>query len=82
MMIFETLRITAIEQNKAADFPSFLMDEIIKLVENRQNYADKINLIEKLITQISNFDLYAGSGCFSDSYGVESIQTTLRQLKL
>lgn len=80
--IFEKLRIIAVQQNQLGEFPFWLMDEVINIADNQQQYQDKKQLIETLLYQINNFDLYAGTGCFDNSFGVEAIQSTLRKLNM
>ena len=82
MELFEKLRAIALQQNLSGEFPSWLLGDIIAITDAPEPYADKLHLVELLIAQISNFDLYAGTGCFGDSVGVETIQSTIRQLSV
>lgn len=76
----ERLKVVALQQDMSGEFPSWLMAEIMVIADNPDRYADKAHLIEMLITQISNFDLYAGTGCFDTSVGAGTIRTTIRQI--
>lgn len=82
MDLFEKLRTIAFQQNQNGEFPTWLMGEIMDITDNPERYKDKEILVEKLISQIANFDQYDGVGCFETSVGIESIQTTLRQVRL
>jgi len=80
--IFEELRTVLTQQNQTGEFPSWLMDEIMGIIDNAEQYKNKKLLIETLTSQIGNFDLYAGAGCFDTGVSAEAIQSTLRQLNL
>jgi hypothetical protein len=82
MSLFEKLRTIASQQNQSGEFPTWLMAEIIGIADNPERYEAKKMLVEKLISEIGNFDQYAGVGCFETSVGIESIQATLRQVRL
>lgn len=77
---FEKLKKIAHQQEQLADFPSWLLADVIEIVDNREQFADKSELIELLICQISDYDPYAGAGCFDTSVGVETIRSTIRQM--
>lgn len=80
MDIFAELRNVATRQSAEGDFPLWLMAEVIAIAGAPKRYAGKLHQVELLVTQISNFDLYAGTGCFDSSVGIETIQSTIRQL--
>ncbi len=86
---FEELRTVATRQNEEGEFPTWLMADIMDIADGPERYADKVHLVEALITQISNFDPYAGAGCFDTSVGAgcfdtsvgaETIGATIRQI--
>jgi len=80
MAMFEKLRSVALQQNQAGDFPVWLLDEVIGIADNPARYIDKKQLVKTLISQIIDYDPYAGAGCFDSSVGAEAIQATLRKL--
>jgi hypothetical protein len=82
MDLFEKLRSVAIQQNQSGEFPSWLLDEILAIADNPDRYGGKEQLIETLVSQISDFDPYAGAGCFNTSVGVATIQLTLHKVNL
>lgn len=80
MNVFEKLKAIALEQNECGDFPAWFMKDIFAITDAPERYTDKINLVELLITQIGNYDAYAGSGCFDVSVSAETIAATIRQI--
>lgn len=80
MELFEELRAVALRQNLGNEFPSWLLSDVMTIADEPELYGDKTHLIELLIDQISNFDPYAGTGCFDTSVGAETIQKTIRQV--
>jgi hypothetical protein len=80
MEIFEKLRAVALQQNLDNEFPSWLLADVMKIADKPELYGEKVQLIELLIDQISNFDPYAGTGCFDTSFRAETIQKTIRQV--
>ncbi|RII29051.1 MAG: hypothetical protein CXR31_04055 [Geobacter sp.] len=80
MDLFGKLRSTALQQNMSGEFPSWLLTEVMAIADDPERYADKAHVVAELITQISNYDPYAGAGCFDTSVGAETIRSTIRQL--
>ena len=69
MTLLEELRHVAAEQNQDAELPDSLLSEIRTLTESTGVLEHEADL-RKLIGQLRNFDLYAGTGCFSESCSV------------
>lgn len=80
MNIFAELRVIATKLNEESEFPSWLMTNILAIADKPECYSDKIHLVELLISQIGNFDVYAGVGCFDTSVSAETIGITIRQI--
>lgn len=80
MNLFEKLRAVALQQSMGGEFPDWLLEDILKIADAPDSHADKVDLIETLITQIGDFDPYAGTGCFGNSVGADAIRTTIRQV--
>jgi hypothetical protein len=80
MAQFEILRAIALQQHMSEEFPTWLLAEVIAIADAPDLYADKVLLVELLISQISNFDPYAGVGCFDTSTSAETIWSTIRQI--
>lgn len=80
MNAIDELRQTAIEQNNDAELPDKLLAEILDLTSIPLKLEGKEPLVTKLINQLRNFDLYAGTGCFSETCSVKDISETLQLL--
>ncbi|MBV5340351.1 MAG: hypothetical protein J0665_12500 [Deltaproteobacteria bacterium] len=79
MSLIDELRCIATAQSLDAELPDALLSKILELSEDPAMMG-KESLVKTLITQLNNFDLYAGTGCFSDSCGVKEISDTLKLL--
>jgi len=77
---FKRLKEVALRQNREADFPDWLLTEVVKIADAPERYAGQIALVETLIAQIADYASYAGAGCFDDSVGAETIQRTLKAI--
>lgn len=82
MDLFKKLRAVALQQNLSGEFPSWLMDEILAIADKPEQYKDRERFVEKLISQIGDYDPYAGAGCFDTSVGVDTIRSTLRRVNV
>ena len=79
MTVLEELRQVAAEQNQDAELPDSLLSEILTLVE-RPGVLEHEAGLRKLIAQLRNFDLYAGTGCFSETCSVKDLSETLKHI--
>lgn len=79
MSLIDELRLVATQQSLNAELPDDLLLEILELTSD-PSLMGKEALLKKLISQLDNFDLYAGAGCFGDSCGVKEISDTLKLL--
>lgn len=80
MDAFTELRTVVTRLNEDGEFPTWLMTDILAIADKHEHYADKVNLVKQLITQIGNFDAYAGAGCFDSSVSAKTIGITIRQI--
>jgi hypothetical protein len=62
------------------DFPDYLTEEVNKIISNPDNFTEKLDLIEELIEQMTDYDAYANAGCFSNSFSAEDIKATLEEI--
>ncbi len=79
MSVREELRAVASEQNRDAELPDNLLAEILALTETATLPEHEPEL-RKLIGQLRNFDLYAGTGCFSETCSIKDISETLKRI--
>ena len=80
MNVFEELGFIALKQYEVSEFPTWLMADVIAIASDPGQYANKTDLVQTLITQIKDYDPYAGAGCFDTSVGAETIGATIRQI--
>ncbi len=80
MNLFEELRTVALKQSEVGEFPTWLMADVMIIASDPEQYAYKADLVETLITQIINYDPYAGAGCFDTSVGAEAVRATIRKI--
>lgn len=78
---FERLLRIALLQHEANDFPAHLLCEVEGVFADAGALTGREALVEKLATQIENFDPYAGTGCFDDSCSAAAIAMTLKRLR-
>lgn len=79
MTVSEELQAVACEQNRDAELPDSLLAEILAVAETAALPEHEPEL-RKLIGQLRNFDLYAGTGCFSETCSVKDISETLKRI--
>ena len=82
MSVFEELKQIARREHEHGDLPSWLLTEILTVVDDLALCSEKEERIRALITQIQNYDPYAGAGCFSSSCSLENIRKTVRRRAL
>lgn len=80
MELSQRLTMVAVQQNEEAEFPSWLLEEVLGIAADLTLVEDNVFLVETLIEQIENYDPYAGAGCFDTSVNSESIQQTIRRI--
>ena len=80
MELFEELRATAVKQSEEAQFPLWLLTDVLEIANDPVSHAGQIHLVELLLTQIKDFDTYAGAGCFDSSVSAETIKGTIDQI--
>lgn len=78
MDIFEELRAVAVRQSEEADFPLWLLPQVLELADNPELYSEEHATVELLLSQLKDFDAFAGAGCFDTSVSTDTIRRTLR----
>lgn len=78
MDIFVALAETARRQHREADLPCGLLEQILSIADAPERHSEQVELVERLIREVEDFDSYAGVGCFGDSVSADSISATVR----
>ncbi|BBA69906.1 GSU3529 family protein [Geobacter sulfurreducens] len=82
MDVCEELREVALRQNAEGEFPEWLLADVLGITDDPERYGDRTHLVETLVSQIREYDPFAGAGCFGTAVGIEEIRATLRHLTL
>lgn len=80
MDLFNRLAAAATRQSDEADLPSFLLADILQIAGSPERYAGKSLLVELLISQVEEFDSYAGAGCFGGTVSAGTIKATVNEI--
>ncbi|WP_305042906.1 GSU3529 family protein [Geoalkalibacter sp.] len=79
--IFRELEQATTDQFENGELPKWLADPVLQVARNPARYAGQEYLIEILLDQIRDFDVYAEAGCCKWAYDHEDIARTLRWLE-
>lgn len=79
--LFKDLEEAASHQYQHGDLPLWLADPVLAVARNPQKYQEKDYLIEILLAQVREYDVYAEAGCCKWAYDHEDIARTLRWLE-
>ena len=79
--LFTELEAVTLEQYNHHDLPQWLADPVLEVARNPAAYGGKEYLIEILVAQVREYDVYAEAGCCKWAYDHEDIKRTLRWLE-
>lgn len=79
--IFRELEDVTVEQYDQHDLPKWLADPVLMVARSPELYQGKEYLVEILVTQVREYDVYAEAGCCKWAYDHEDIKRTLRWLE-
>ena len=79
--LFQELEEVTKEQYEHKDLPKWLADPVFEVARNPGKYQDKEHLVEILVAQVREYDIYAETGCCKWAYDHEDIKRTLRWLE-
>lgn len=79
--IFKELEEVTIEQYDHHDLPKWLAEPVLKVARSPENHQGKEYLVEILVAQVREYDIYAETGCCKWAYDHEDIKRTLRWLE-
>lgn len=79
--LFRELEEATIDQYDNKDLPKWLADPVFEVARNPEKYQGKEYLVEILVAQVREYDIYAETGCCKWAYDHEDIKRTLRWLE-
>ncbi|WP_429886537.1 GSU3529 family protein [Geoalkalibacter halelectricus] len=79
--IFVELEQATTDQFENGELPKWLADPVMNVARNPALYEGKEYLVEILLDQIREYDVYAEAGCCKWAYDHEDIARTLRWLE-
>jgi len=81
MSVFDELEKATTQQYHHGDLPKWLADPVLSVARSPQQYQEKEYLVEILLAQVLEYDVYAEAGCCKWAYDHEDIARTLRWLE-
>jgi len=81
MNVFARLEHAVTDQFEHGDLPQWLADPALEVAHAPEQYQDNEYLVELLLEQVEDFDVYAEAGCCKWAYDHEDIARTLKWLK-
>lgn len=81
MNLFDELAEVTNQQYLHGDLPKWLADPVLAVARSPERYQGKEYLVEILLAQMREYDVYADTGCCKWAYDHEDIARTLRWLE-
>lgn len=81
MGVFEELEEATNQQYIHGDLPKWLADPVLAVARSPKLFQEKEYLVEILLAQVREYDVYAEAGCCKWAYDHEDIARTLRWLE-
>ena len=81
MDLFKELEEATLQQYVHGDLPKWLADPVLAVARSPELFQEKEYLVEILLAQVREYDVYAETGCCKWAYDHEDIARTLRWLE-
>jgi hypothetical protein len=81
IQVFMELEQATTYQYEHGELPKWLADPVLNVARNPVRYEGKEYLVEILLDQVREFDVYAEAGCCKWAYDHEDIARSLRWLE-
>lgn len=81
MDLFKELEEATKQQYLHGDLPKWLADPLLTVAGSPELFQEKEYLVEILLAQVREYDVYAEAGCCKWAYDHEDIARTLRWLE-
>lgn len=79
--VFRELEKVTLREYEEGELPQWLADPILAVARNPARYREKEYLVEMLLEQVNEYDVYAEAGCCKWAFDGEDLQRTLRKLE-
>lgn len=79
--VFQELEQATRDQFENGELPQWLADPVFHVARNPAEYEGREYLVEILLDQVLEYDVYAEAGCCKWAYDHEDIARTLRWLE-
>ena len=70
------------KEHEQGELPDYLVAPLQKVIENAEHYQNRLDLVDRLVEQLSDLDPYSDCGCFGEGYTVSDLITTLKKLDI
>ncbi|NJC87619.1 MAG: hypothetical protein FIB02_03665 [Desulfuromonas sp.] len=81
MDVFDELEKITNQQYLHGDLPKWLADPVLAVARSPELFQGKEYLVEVLLAQVQEYDVYGETGCCKWAYDHEDITRTLRWLE-
>lgn len=81
MDLFDELAEETRRQHEEGELPAWLAEPIFAVTRDREKYRDKHYLVEMLLDQVREYDVYAEAGCCRWASDHEDLKRTLGRLE-
>lgn len=82
MDLFSRLASTVRQQNAEGELPDFIVPLLLKVAENPVEFADRQELVARLIKYVEEYQTWSEMCCEKVGYSLEDIHRTLDQMKV
>ncbi|MDY0269914.1 GSU3529 family protein [Trichloromonas sp.] len=79
--LLQDLEAATLEQFNERELPQWLADPVLEVARKPEKYGDREYLVEMLLAQVREYDVYADTGCGKWAYDHEDLKRTLGWLK-
>ena len=82
MDLFSQLACSVRRQNREGELPDFIVPLLLKVAENPAEFADRQELVARLIKYVDEYQTWSEMCCEKVGYSLEDIHRTLDQMKV
>lgn len=82
MDVFERLAQAVRQQNAEGELPDFITPLLLRIAENRAEFADREELVAILLKYVEEYQTWSEMCCEKVGYSLEDIHRTLDKMKV